>query len=112
MQRGDIHWVDLGAISDSAPAKRRPVAIVQADAFNRSLISTVIVAALTSNTAAAEFPGNVFVPASASGLAKDSVVNVSQLITLDKSSLAGKAGSLPNYVLAELDVGLRMVLAV
>jgi mRNA interferase MazF len=111
MQRGDIHWVDLGAISGSAPAKRRPVAIVQANAFNRSRISTVVVAALTSNTATAELPGNVFIPATASGLGKDSVVNVSQLVTLDKGALAEKAGELPTYLMADVDAGLRLVLA-
>lgn len=109
--RGSIHWVDLGPVRDSAPAKRRPVVVVQSDAFNASRIATVVVCAITSNTAAAELPGNVFIPATASGLSKDSVISVSQVITLDKVSIGDFAGSLPAYALADVEAGLRTVLA-
>jgi mRNA interferase MazF len=109
--RGGIHWVDLGPVLDSAPAKRRPVLVVQSDDFNASRIATVVVCAITSNTAVAGLPGNVFVPAAASGLSKDSVVNVSQLITLDKARLGSIAGRIPVYALTEVEAGLRTVLA-
>ncbi len=110
VSRGDIHWVDLGSVRGSAPAKRRPVLVVQADPFNRSRLATVVVCVVTSNTAAAELPGNVFVPASASGLPKDSVVSVAQLVTLNRSDLSDRVADLPPYLLAEVDAGLRTAL--
>jgi mRNA interferase MazF len=109
--RGGIHWVELGPVLDGVPAKRRPVLVVQSDNFNASRIATVVVCAITSNTAVAGLPGNVFVPAAASGLSKDSVVNVSQLITLDKARLGSIAGTIPVYALTEVEAGLRTVLA-
>lgn len=112
VSRGEIRWVDLGEPTGSAPAGRRPVLVVQSDHFNRSAIATVIVVALTSQTRAAQLPGNVFVPAAASGLPKDSVANVSQVITLDRGALGDVAGELPSYLEREVDAGLRQVLAV
>lgn len=85
--------------------------MVQADLFNASRIATVMVAVITSNTQAAEHPGNVFVPAAASGLPKDSAVNVSQLLTLEKSSLGERASALPRYLVSEVDAGIRLILA-
>lgn len=85
--RGDVHWVDLGPVEGSRPAKRRPVLVIQADPYNTSRLATVIVAVLTSNTALAAMPGNVFLPATATGLAKDSVVNVTSVATLAKTDL-------------------------
>lgn len=108
--RGSLHWVELGESVGSAPAKRRPVLVVQGDPYNASRLATTVVAVVTSNTQLAEYPGNVFLPAVASGLSKDSVVNVSQLVTLDKSVLSPAVGSLPAYLLADVDAGLRMVL--
>lgn len=105
-----MHWVDFGAVVDSAPAKRRPVVIVQSNHFNATRLATVIVCPLTSNTARAELPGNVFIPASASGLPKDSVANVTQLMTLDRSSLTPQVAQLPPYLLAEIDAGIITVL--
>ena len=78
----------------SEPGYSRPVLVVQSDDFNRSRISTVIVVAITSNTRLAAAPGNVLLPSKVSGLPKDSVANVSQLITLDKAFLTGRVGSL------------------
>ncbi len=112
IERGSVHWVQLGEPAGSAPAKRRPVLVVQGDPYNASRIATTVVAVVTSNTQLAEYPGNVFLPAVASGLPKDSVVNVSQLVTLDKSVLSPAVGSLPAYLLADVDAGLRMVLDV
>ncbi|MEA9985451.1 type II toxin-antitoxin system PemK/MazF family toxin [Subtercola sp. RTI3] len=111
IRRGSVWWVDLGEARGSAPAKRRPVVVVQADEFSASAIATVTVAVVTSNTQIAEYPGNVFVPAAASGLPKDSAVNVSQLVTLDKGDLVEQTADLPLYVLRDVDRGLRLILA-
>lgn len=110
ISRGDICWVDLGSIIDSAPAKRRPVLVVQADAFTRSQLQTVIVAVMTSNTALAGVPGCVFAPAAVTGLPKDSVVMPMQLVTLDREEVGPVAGRLTSPVMADVDAGLRRTL--
>ena len=110
--RGDLHWCDLGGVSDSAPAKRRPVLVIQAEEYNRSRLATAIVAVLTSNTTLAAMPGNVFLPAIATGLPRDSVVNVTALVTVDRRSLdPHPVGSVPGHLLAEVEQGIRRVLA-
>jgi mRNA interferase MazF len=111
VRRGELYWVDLGPVQGSAPVLRRPVLIVQADPYNDSHLATVTIAALTSNTQAGEHPGNVFVPAAASALPKDSVVNVSQLITLGKDALGEKVSDLPSYLMGDVDAGLRRILS-
>jgi mRNA interferase MazF len=108
--RGGVYWADLGEVTGSRPAKRRPVLVVQSDAFSASALSTVIAVVLTSNTALAAMPGNVFVPATASGLPRDSVVNVTGMVTLDEGDLVEMVGQLPSYLQAEVDQGLRRVL--
>ena len=108
--RGSICWADLGEAHGSKPAKRRPVVIVQADSFNASRLNTTIVAVITSNTALAAMPGNVFLPALASGLPKDSVVNVTALVTLDKIDLEPPVGHLPTSLMSEVNRGLDRVL--
>ena len=108
--RGGVYWADLGEVTGSRPAKRRPVLVVQSDAYNASSLSTVIAVVLTSNTTLAAMPGNVFVPASTSGLPRDSMVNVTGMVTLDEDDLTEMAGELPNYLLTEVDQGLRRVL--
>lgn len=109
--RGDVHWCDLGEPSGSGPAKRRPVLVIQADEYNRSRIATTIVAVLTSNTSLAAMPGNVFLPAVATGLPKDSVVNVTALATVDRSDLdPHSVGQIPNHLMLEVEQGLRGVL--
>lgn len=112
MHRGEIWWASLGGPEGSGPGYRRPALIVQSDEFNRSRISTVIVAVLTSNTALAQAPGNVLVKARHAGLAKDSVVNVSQVITVDKQLLTERVKKLEPSVMSEIDNGLRLVLAI
>ena len=107
--RGDICWADLGEPKGSRPAKRRPVLVIQAEPYNTSRLSTTLVAVITSNTALAAMPGNVFLPAVASGLPKDSVLNVTALVTLDKADLGPPAG-LPGALMTEIDRGLRRVL--
>lgn len=108
--RGSITWVDLGAPRGSRPAKRRPVVVVSADTFNRSRLATVLAAVITSNTALAAMPGNVFLPAAVTGLPRDSVVNVTALVTLDKVDLAEPVGEVPAALMDEVDRGLRRVL--
>jgi len=110
IERGDIYWVDLGAPEGSRPAKRRPVLVVQADSFNQSRLATTLVAVLTSNTNLAAMPGNVFLPASVSGLHQDSVVNVTALVTVDKVELDGPVGKVPSLLLRRVDSGLGRVL--
>jgi mRNA interferase MazF len=110
VERGQVWWADLGDPDGSGPGFRRPVVIVSSDAFNRSRIQTVIAVVLTSNLRLVDAPGNVLVPAKASGLPKDSVANVSQVITLDKEYLSDLAGRIRGRSLADIDAGLRLVL--
>lgn len=111
MTRGDVHWCDLGEPSGSAPAKRRPVLVIQADEYNRSRLATTVVAVLTSNTALAAMPGNVFLPALATGLPKDSVANVTALLTLDRRDIdPHPVGQVPGHLMAEVGRGLQRVL--
>ena len=110
MQRGEVWWAMLPDPAGSGPRYRRPVLIVQADDFNRSRISTIIVAVLTSNVARAQAPGNVLIRARRAGLSSDSVVNVTQLLTVDKQLLTEKVRTLDTVMLAEVNDGLRLVL--
>lgn len=109
--RGDIYWVDLGEVVNSRPAKRRPGLVIQAESYNTSRLATVIVAVITSNTNLAAMPGNVFLPSAATGLRRDSVVNVTALMTVDKSELDRPIGSVPDSLMHEVDRGLRRVLS-
>jgi mRNA interferase MazF len=111
MRRGEIWWASLGEPQGSEPGFRRPVLIVQSNEFNESAIRTSICAVMTSNMRLAEAPGNVRVTRRASGLAQESVVNVSQLITLDKRMLTEKVGRLPAESLRDVDAGIKLVLA-
>lgn len=110
VRRGAVHWADLGEPDGSRPAKHRPVLVVQADPYNASRLATVLVGVITSNTKLAAAPGNVFLPASATGLPRDSVVNVSALVTLNKADLATRVGEVPHVLMREVDSGLRLVL--
>ncbi len=112
MQRGEIWWAGLPVPGGSGPGYRRPVLIVQADAFNRSRIGTIIAAAISSNLRLAEAPGNVFLGRRQSRLPKDSVVNISQLVTLDRKYLSGRVGKLSLKQMSAVDDGLRLVLSV
>jgi mRNA interferase MazF len=111
VERGDLWWADLGEPEGAEPGFRRPVLIVQAEAFNRSRLQTVIAVVLTSNLHLVDAPGNVLMPAKATGLPKDSVANVSQVITIDRDFLTEKAGRLRGQLLKDVDSGLRLVLA-
>lgn len=107
----EVWWAQLPDPAASEPGFKRPVLIIQSNAFNLSRISTVVAVVLTSNLRLAEAPGNVFVSASASDLPKDSVANVSQVITIDRSFLTEPVGRLPSHLMREIDDGLRLVLA-
>ena len=110
MQRGEIWWASLREPFGSEPGFRRPVLIVQDDAFNRSRIQTVIAIAITTNLELAKAPGNVLLPTRVTTLPRDSVANVSQLITIDKSFLSQRVGSLPLDLQEQVDAGLRLIL--
>lgn len=111
IHRGEIWWASLPEPSGSMPGFRRPLVIVQADDFNRSRIQTVLAAVVTSNLRLASAPGNVLLSAKSTGLSRNSVVNVSQLITVNKSFLTEKIGRLTAAQMQEVDEGLRLVLA-
>jgi mRNA interferase MazF len=110
IQRGEIWWADLPQPRHSEPGFRRPVLVIQANAFNASRIQTIIVAAITSNLRLGDAPGNVLLPARSSGLPRDSVVNVSQVLTLDRKFLTERVGALPVRLQSSVDAGLRLVL--
>jgi len=110
IRRGEVCWVDFGEPKGSARAKRRPAVIVQSDRYNSSRISTVVVLPITSNTALARHPGNVFVPELTSGLSKDSIVNVSQPMTVDRSDLDDTGLELPDSLMDAIEAGFRRVL--
>ncbi len=110
MIRGEIWWVDLGIPFGSEPGFKRPVVIIQDDAFNRSNIQTVIVVSITTNLNLADAPGNVFLEKEESGLSKNGVVNVSQISTIDKIRLVDRVSILPQGAMSEIDFGLRLVL--
>jgi mRNA interferase MazF len=107
IERGAIYWSDLGEPAGSRPAKRRPVLVVSADTYNASRLATVIALVISSNTSLATMPGNVFLPATASGLPKDSVVNVTAMVTLNKTDLDQYTGRAPLSLIREVDRGLR-----
>ncbi|MGH3500373.1 MAG: type II toxin-antitoxin system PemK/MazF family toxin [Nocardioidaceae bacterium] len=111
MQRSDIWWADLGPAAGSRPAKRRPVLVIQADSYNESRLATVLAVVITSNTALATMPGNVFLPAAATGLPRDSVVNLTALVTLNKTDLTDRVGQAPPSLMYDVDRGLRRILA-
>jgi mRNA interferase MazF len=110
ISQGEIWWADLPEPAGSEPGFRRPVVVVQGDAFNRSRIDTVVCVPLTSNLRLAEAPGNVLLAAKATGLPRDSVANVSQLVTLDKSALTDRTGKLSKTTLGLVLLGVDVVL--
>ncbi|HQR24169.1 MAG TPA: type II toxin-antitoxin system PemK/MazF family toxin [Steroidobacteraceae bacterium] len=110
MNRGEIWWAPLPVPKGSGPGFRRPVLIVSADSFNRSRLATVIVATITTNERLAAAPGNVRIGGRRSGLSQPSVVNVSQLLTVDRKFLESRAGRLDASQLETVDRGLRLAL--
>jgi mRNA interferase MazF len=108
-ERGEIWWADLGDARGSQPAYHRPVLIIQGDEYNRSQIATVIILTFTSNVHLQDWPGNVFVSASESGLPKNSVINVTQM-TINKEDLDERVGRLPTLLFEQVEYGMGMVM--
>lgn len=110
LNRGDVWWANLPDAVGSGHGYRRPVLVVQGEAFNRSRLVTTIVVVLTSNLHLLEAPGNVLLPARAPSLPRDSAANVSQVLTIDRELLTERVGHLPTSLLRQVDDGLRTVL--
>lgn len=108
--RGEIWWADLPEPQGSAPGYRRPVLILQSDTVNRSRIATVTVVALTGNVRLVDAPGNVLIPAHASGLSRDSVANVTQVLTVNRDVLTERVRGLSPSLVKQVAVGLRFAL--
>lgn len=111
ISQGDVWWADLGEPVGSEPGFRRPVIVVQGDSFNRSALRTVVAVPLTSNLRWAAAPGNVRLTARATGLPRDSVANVSQLVALDRSILIERVGRLSSSKLELVLAGIDTVLS-
>lgn len=110
VQRREIWWADLDEPRGSEPGFRRPILVVQSDAFNRSRLRTVLGVVVTSNLRLLDAPGNALLPAASTGLPKDSVANVAQLVTLDIDFLTERSGRIPPGLMAQVDAGLKLVL--
>ena len=110
IERGGIYWADLGAPAGSRPAKRRPVLVISAETYNKSRLATLVAVVIISNTDLATMPGNVFLPAAVTGLPRDSVVNVTAVVTLSNADLTEQVGVAPLVLLRGIDRGLRHVL--
>lgn len=108
--QGDVCWADLPDPVGSAPGFRRPVVVVQGDALNRSRLATAVCVPLTGNLKWADAPGNVLLPARSTGLSKDSVANVSQVVTLDRSVLTERVGRISGKQMALVLAGIDVVL--
>jgi len=110
ISQGEVWWADVPSPIGSGPGFRRPVVVVQGDPLNRSRLATVVCVPLTSNLKWADAPGNALLGSRVTGLSKDSVANVSQVVTLDKAYLTDLAGRLRGPLLADVEAGLRLVL--
>ncbi len=110
LNRGEIWWANLYEPIGSSPGYRRPVLIIQADDFNRSNINTVLCAAITTNIRLSQAPGNIFLPMKDSGLPKDSVINISQIVTLDKNNLTERVRRLKPAIISNLEYSLKLIL--
>ena len=110
VKQGDIFWVELGTPRGSEPAYRHPCVVIQNNLFNQSKINTIVVCALTSNLKRANAPGNVLLRKGEGGLKKDSVVNISQMITINKTDLVEKIGSLSPARISEVIEGILLLI--
>ncbi|MEX2535873.1 MAG: type II toxin-antitoxin system PemK/MazF family toxin [Trueperaceae bacterium] len=110
VQRREVWWADLEEPRGSEPGFRRPVLVVQSDAFNRSRLRTILCVVLTSNLRLLDAPGNALIPEVATGLPKDSVANVTQVVTLDENYLTERVGRIQPDLMAQVDAGLRLVM--
>ena len=108
--QGDVCWADLPEPAGSGPGFRRPVVVVQSDAFNRSAIATIVCIPLTSNLRWAQAPGNALLPARSTGLPRDSVANVSQIVAIDRALLTERVGRVSRSQLDAILDGIDVVL--
>ncbi len=111
IERGEIWWADLGEPRGSSPGYHRPIVIIQSDFFNQTQINTVIACIVTTNLRLANMPGNVGLSPKASGLDKESIVNISQLFTLDRADLLEFIGTVSAKKMEQIDKGLRLILS-
>jgi mRNA interferase MazF len=109
IHQGEVYWLDFGPSESSGPAERHPCVVVQSDIFNRSRISTTVVCLITSNLTRARAPGNVPLEKGSANLPKQSVVNVSQILTIDKSELTERIGQLPAATIQSIRTGLQLL---
>jgi mRNA interferase MazF len=109
IRQGELYWIDFGSATGSAAADRHPCVVVQSDVFNRSRIATSVVCLITSNLIRAQAPGNVALPKGTAGLPKECVVNVSQVLTVDKSELLERIGKLPAHTVDAIRNGLQLL---
>ena len=109
IRQGQVYWLDLGPASGSAPAERHPCVVVQNDVFNRSAIATSVVCLITSNLTRAKAPGNVLLKRGEANLPKAGVVNVSQILTVDKAELAELSGRLSAASAGAVRDGLNLL---
>ncbi|TVR45818.1 MAG: type II toxin-antitoxin system PemK/MazF family toxin [Planctomycetota bacterium] len=109
MEKGELYWVDLGYSGEAEPGYRRPALIVQADSFNLSGIPSVMVAPLSTNLKLGKAPGNVVLKSTETGLSKDSVVVVSQIVSIRKSRLEEAIGTIDPSLLLLVDNGMRLL---
>lgn len=109
LSRGDLWWADLPEPVGSEPGYRRPVLIVQINRYNRSRLATVLAVSVTTNLALAPMPGNVLIHAPAAGLTQDSVVNITQVVTVDRTFLVSRIGTLPSELMRQVEDGLRLI---
>jgi mRNA interferase MazF len=110
ISRGEIWWADIPDLSGSGPAFRRPAVILQSDFLNQSRLNTVVVVLLTGNLLLAKMPGNVPISARESGLPRDSVINVTQMITLDRNALDHRVGTVSPRTMSAVALGVKLVL--
>ena len=110
VQRREVWWADLDEPRGSEPGFRRPLLVVQADAFNRSKLRTVVCVVLTSNMRLLNAPGNVLLSSKATGLPRDSVANLTQVVTLDEDDLTRRVGRIAPGLMVQIDAGLKLVL--
>lgn len=112
MTRGELWWADFGIPFGSEPGFRRPVLVVQDDAYTQSKLNTVVVVPLTTNLVLEEAPGNVFLPSAESRLAKDSVIVVTQISAIDKKRLIEHTGNVSRETMDDVETGIAMVLGI
>lgn len=109
IRQGQVYWIDFGPPAGSAPAERHPCVVVQTDIFNRSAIGTTVICLITSNLSRSKAPGNVLLKKGEANLPKESVVNVSQILTVDKAELVEWIGKLSSVAAAAVRDGLHLL---